>query len=69
MEAYSTLASIFTVLSFFVFIGIVFWAYSARRKRSFEEAANEPFALPDETEQRSKPVAPLQRDALNGARR
>ena len=50
MEAYSTLASIFTVLSFFAFVGIVFWAYSARRKHSFEEAANEPFAIPDEAQ-------------------
>lgn len=69
MEAYSTLASVFTVLSFVVFIGIVFWAYSARRKRSFEEAANEPFVLPDETERRGEPVARLQRDALHGAPR
>ena len=49
MEVYSTLASIFTVVSFFVFVGIVFWAYSARRKPSFDAAAIEPFALPDET--------------------
>jgi cytochrome c oxidase cbb3-type subunit IV len=52
MEAYSTLASVFTVLSFLVFAGIVFWAYSARRKGSFDEAANEPFALPDEVDLR-----------------
>jgi len=69
MEAYSTLASVFTVISFVVFIGIVFWAYSGRRKRSFEEAANEPFVLPDETERRSEPVARLRRDTLNGAPR
>jgi cytochrome c oxidase cbb3-type subunit 4 len=50
METYSTLASIFTVLSFFAFAGIVFWAYSARRKHSFEKAANEPFAIPDEAQ-------------------
>jgi cytochrome c oxidase cbb3-type subunit 4 len=49
MEAYSTLASVFTVLSFVVFLGIVFWAYSARRKSSFDEAANEPFVLPEES--------------------
>jgi cytochrome c oxidase cbb3-type subunit 4 len=49
MEAYSTLASVFTVLSFVVFLGIVFWAYSARRKPSFEQAANEPFVLSDES--------------------
>jgi cytochrome c oxidase cbb3-type subunit IV len=27
-----------------VFIGIVIWAYSKRRKKSFDEAANLPFA-------------------------
>jgi cbb3-type cytochrome oxidase subunit 3 len=48
MEVYSTLASIFTVVSFFVFACIVCWAWSARRKASFDAAAIEPFALPDE---------------------
>ena len=48
MEIYSTLASVFTVISFVVFIGIVAWACSARRKRAFDAAANEPFALPDD---------------------
>jgi cbb3-type cytochrome oxidase subunit 3 len=56
MEAYSTLASIFTVLSFFAFAGIVFWAYSARREPSFAAAANEPFVLPDEMELRHAPA-------------
>jgi cytochrome c oxidase cbb3-type subunit 4 len=50
VEAYSTLASIFTVLSFLAFVGIVLWAYGAGRARSFEEAANEPFVLPDEVQ-------------------
>ena len=36
--------NLFTVLSFLTFIGIVLWAYSARRKGDFEEAANLPFA-------------------------
>jgi cytochrome c oxidase cbb3-type subunit 4 len=27
-----------------VFIGLVFWAYSSKRKKSFDEAANLPFA-------------------------
>lgn len=48
MEIYSNLASIFTVVSFAVFIGIVFWAYNGRRHSAFEAAALEPFALPDE---------------------
>ena len=37
-----------TVLSFLVFIGIVAWAYSSRRKQPFEAAARAPFALPDD---------------------
>ena len=50
MEIYSTLGSIFTVISFVVFIGIVAWAYSSRRKQAFDVAAREPFALPDEAD-------------------
>ena len=50
MEIYSTLASVFTVLSFVVFIGIVVWAYSKRRAQAFAAAALEPFALPDEAD-------------------
>ncbi len=37
-----------TVLVMIAFIGVVFWAYSGRRKKDFEEAANLPFA-DDET--------------------
>ncbi len=48
MEIYSILGSITTVLSFFVFIGIVMWAWSKRRQPAFAEAANAPFALPDD---------------------
>ena len=33
-----------TVLSFLVFIGIVVWAFSRRRKKEFDEAANLPFS-------------------------
>jgi cytochrome c oxidase cbb3-type subunit 4 len=54
MEIYSTLASVFTVISFILFIGIVLWAYSAHRKTAFEAAANEPFALPDDVVAQSK---------------
>ncbi len=31
--------SIVTVLSFLTFLGIVFWAYSGRRKAAFDRAA------------------------------
>ena len=33
-----------TVVLLIAFIGIIFWAYSKRRKKSFDEAANLPFA-------------------------
>ncbi len=44
------LSSLMTVVSFVTFIGIVIWAYSRRRKRAFDEAANAPFALPDDVD-------------------
>jgi cytochrome c oxidase cbb3-type subunit 4 len=48
MQLYSTLSSLFTVVSFLIFLGIVGWAWSGRRREAFARAANEPFALPDE---------------------
>jgi cytochrome c oxidase cbb3-type subunit 4 len=36
-----------TVVLMAAFIGIVIWAYSKRRKKSFDEAANLPFADED----------------------
>ncbi len=36
--------SIVTVASFISFIGIIWWAYSGRRKQDFAEAAQLPFA-------------------------
>ena len=35
---------IITVISFVLFIGIVYWALSSRQRAGFEEAANLPFA-------------------------
>ena len=37
-----------TVLLLILFLGIVFWAYNKRRKKSFDEAANLPFADEDQ---------------------
>jgi cytochrome c oxidase cbb3-type subunit 4 len=48
MELYTTLSSVFTVLAFVVFLGIVRWAWSSRRREAFAHAARAPFALPDE---------------------
>ncbi len=36
--------SIYTVILFVCFIGIVWWAYSKKRKADFDEAANLVFA-------------------------
>jgi cytochrome c oxidase cbb3-type subunit IV len=48
MNVYSMISVATTVLTFIAFLGIVAWAYSGARRRAFEEAANAPFALPDE---------------------
>jgi cytochrome c oxidase cbb3-type subunit 4 len=42
------LGSITTVVGFVGFLAIVAWAYSSRRKAAFDEAAQAPFALPDD---------------------
>ena len=34
------IGSIFTVIVFIAFIGVVYWAFSKRNKDRFEEAAN-----------------------------
>jgi cytochrome c oxidase cbb3-type subunit IV len=48
MNIYSIVSIATTVLTFLAFLGIVAWAYSGRRRCAFEEAANAPFALPDD---------------------
>jgi len=53
----NTLRGISTLLMLVAFIGVVIWAYSGRRKQSFDEAAQLPFA-DDDTHQ-----ATLQREA------
>jgi cytochrome c oxidase cbb3-type subunit 4 len=40
----SDMRSVVTLVSMATFIGIVLWAYSARRKNDFDEAARLPFA-------------------------
>jgi cytochrome c oxidase cbb3-type subunit IV len=50
MDTQTLLHSIMTLITFVTFIGIVFWAWSKKRKTAFEEAANAPFALPDDAE-------------------
>ena len=47
MDTINDLRSIFTVLTFLAFIGIVAWAWSGRRRSAFEEAARLPFTEDD----------------------
>jgi cytochrome c oxidase cbb3-type subunit 4 len=47
------LRSLVTVLAFAAFVGIVLWAYSARARRGFEEAALLPFAEDEGAEDRT----------------
>jgi cytochrome c oxidase cbb3-type subunit 4 len=46
------IGSIFTVIVFVIFIGIVVWAFSSKNKKKFDEAANLVFA--DEEKEKSK---------------
>ena len=50
METYALFSSVITTLSFVLFIGIVAWAWSGRRREAFAHAANAPFALPEEAQ-------------------
>jgi len=47
-----TIRGLGTLLVFVAFIGVVIWAYSSKRKSSFDEAANLPFSdeEPDSSE-------------------
>ena len=57
-----------TTISFVVFAGIVYWAYSSRQRKRFDEAANLPFTdaeLPDEI---AAARSPKSMDKSNGAR-
>lgn len=42
-----TLLGLGTVFAFIAFIGVCVWAYSGKRKKSFDDAANLPFADDD----------------------
>jgi cytochrome c oxidase cbb3-type subunit 4 len=39
----NVIGSVVTVVMFAAFVGIVIWAWSGKRKRDFEQAANLPF--------------------------
>ncbi len=48
------LSGVSTILALLFFVGIVWWAWSASRKKANEESANLPFELPDEFEAKLK---------------
>lgn len=52
----NTLRGLFTALALVAFVGVCIWAWSSKRKRSFDEAANLPFA-DDNIDQHSKGVS------------
>lgn len=43
-----TFRGLLTLVLLMAFLGITWWAYSKRRKKEFDEAANLPFADDDE---------------------
>jgi cytochrome c oxidase cbb3-type subunit 4 len=40
---YSLIQSVWTLVVLVLFVGIVIWAWSGKRKKDFEDAANIPF--------------------------
>jgi len=44
----NTIRAVGTVIAFLMFCGVVWWAYTPRRKQAFDEAANLPFADGDD---------------------
>jgi cytochrome c oxidase cbb3-type subunit 4 len=50
------LRSIFTVVTFVTFIGIVWWAYSGKRSQDFDEAAQLPFTEDEPGSGRTPPT-------------
>ena len=55
MNVYSIVSIATTVISFVAFLGIVAWAWGRGRRKAFDEAANAPFALPDERDGHAVP--------------
>jgi cytochrome c oxidase cbb3-type subunit 4 len=49
----NTLRGLSTLFLLLAFLGLVLWAYSGKRKKEFDEAANLPFA-DEPTESRKK---------------
>ena len=43
----TTLHIIWTLIAFMLFVGVVIWAWSGKRKQAFDEAARLPFVEPE----------------------
>lgn len=61
-----TFRGITALLVLFCFLGIVFWAYSKRRKKDFDEAKNLPFA-DEEDDNKPDAVSSASRDEADAA--
>ena len=57
---FTFIQSVWTIVVMVVFIGIVIWAWSGKRKQEFDEAANIPFDEDD------KPTATTSKENSHG---
>lgn len=62
MMDYGLIGSVFTVVVFVSFVGIVLWAFSSRRKAGFDEAANLVF----DDESTKSPLKTTKQQELSG---
>ncbi len=60
MMSYGDFQGVITLVLMVIFIGIVLWAYSSKRKKAFDEAANLVFA--DEQNQQEQKREPANHD-------
>ncbi len=63
------LHSVLTALLFIIFVGIVIWAYSGKRKKTFETAAQMPLANDDAPGDQDGARAPVPPDHLRRERK
>ncbi|WP_096086276.1 cbb3-type cytochrome oxidase subunit 3 [Agaribacterium haliotis] len=50
----NTVRGLSTVFVFLAFIGVCWWAFSPKRKKKFDEAANLPFADDEQSQQSAR---------------
>lgn len=54
MEFYAIFQSVWTILVMVIFLGIVAWAYSSKRKESFDATAQSPIDDDDSVKAKEK---------------